>query len=179
MSKSFDELAAPWLAHEQVRRMGSFIQHGNTTTLDHTTRVARASLSLVRALHLNVSESDLVAGALLHDFYLYDWHDRSTSKPNHATKHPLYAAANARELLNINSHVAAIIETHMWPLPPGRLPASAEAWVVCVADKWCSLVETVGDRFGRNGSENQGKAAGRAHRTTNTPTTSEAGENHA
>lgn len=142
--------ARPWLEQSEVQRMGAYIQHGNTTTLDHTQRVARASLALAEALHLKVDKADLVAGALLHDFYLYDWHDRTTSKPNHATKHSLYAAANARELLDVNARVASIIETHMWPLPPARVPASKEAWVVCAADKWCSLVETIGDRFGRN-----------------------------
>lgn len=163
MSKSYEELAAPLLSNEQVQRMDSFIQHGTTSTLDHTQRVARASLSLARALRLKVDEQDLIDAALLHDFYLYDWHDRSTSKPNHATKHPLYAAANARELLDVNPHVASIIETHMWPLPPARVPASAEAWVVCAADKWCSLVETIGDRVPKAGGPSaSGSAASKA-----------------
>lgn len=149
VEKRFQAYAAKWLARPEVQRMDGYIQHGTTTTLDHTQRVARASLALAQALHLSVNEPDLVAGALLHDFYLYDWHDRSTSKPNHATKHPLYAAENARELLGVNEDIASIIETHMWPLPPRRVPASKEAWIVCAADKWCSLVETIGDRFGR------------------------------
>lgn len=146
---SFDELAAPWLARPEVQRMDEFIQHGITTTLDHTLRVARKALDLARRHNAQINEQDLVAGALLHDFYLYDWHDRSTSKPNHATKHPLYAAANARELLGVNDHVVSIIETHMWPLPPNRVPASKEAWLVCWADKLCSLAETIGDRLPR------------------------------
>lgn len=147
IDKRYCAYAAPWLARPEVQRMDEFVQHGTTSTLTHTERVARASLSLAQALHLNVNEPDLVAGALLHDFYLYDWHDRSTSKPNHATKHPLYAAENARELLGVNAHVASIIETHMWPLPPARVPASKEAWLVCVADKLCSLKETIADRL--------------------------------
>lgn len=146
IEKRYQAYAAKWLALPEVQRMDTFCQHGTTSTLNHTERVARASLALVQALHLNVCEADLVAGALLHDFYLYDWHDRTTSRPNHATKHPLYAAENARELLGVSSSVASIIETHMWPLPPGRVPASKEAWVVCAADKWCSLAETIGDR---------------------------------
>lgn len=147
IDKHYEAYAAKWLAQPAVQRMDTFVQHGTTSTLDHTKSVAHASLALARALHLNVCEADLVAGALLHDFYLYDWHDRSTSKPNHATKHPLYAAQNARELLGVNSHVASIIETHMWPLPPSRVPASTEAWIVTVADKWVSLKETIGGRL--------------------------------
>ncbi len=35
-----------------------------------------------------------------------------------------------------------IIKKHMWPLtvvPPG----CREAWIVTMADKWCSLLETI------------------------------------
>lgn len=157
---SFQELAAPYLRDEQVQRMGAFVQHGSTSTLAHCVRVARTSLKLSRALHARVNEADLVAAALLHDFYLYDWHDRSTSRPKHATRHPLYAAHNARELLGVNDHVAAAIESHMWPLPPTRVPASREAWIICIADKWCSLAETVGDRAGARRAAASDAAAG-------------------
>lgn len=143
----FEAYATKWLARPEVQLMDSFVQHGTTSTLDHTKGVAHASLAFARALHLNVCEADLVAGALLHDFYLYDWHDRATSKPKHATQHPVYAAENARELLGVNAHVASIIETHMWPLPPSRVPKSTEAWIVTLADKYCSLKETIGDRL--------------------------------
>ena len=123
--------------------MKGFCQHGAVSTYAHCLRVAHASLRLARALHLHVDEQDLVAAALLHDFYLYDWHDRTTSRPNHATRHPLYAAENARRVFGVDERVESAISTHMWPLPPGRVPASREAWIVCAADKWCSLDETL------------------------------------
>lgn len=140
---SFDQIAAPLLANPNVQRMDGFIQHGSVSTLDHCLRVSRTSLRLARGLHLHVDEKRLVEGALLHDFFLYDWHDRSTSMPHHATMHPVYAAKNARELLGADEAVQDIIRTHMWPLPPGRVPTSTEAWLVCVADKACSLHETL------------------------------------
>lgn len=147
MSKpSFEELAQPYLDRPEVCQMNDYTQHGSTTTLAHSIMVARTSLRLARRWGWRIDERDLVAGAMLHDFYLYDWHDRSTSKPNHATKHPLYAAENAVALLGVNTHVKAIIESHMWPLPPTRIPRSKEAWLVCVADKWCSLKETLRGR---------------------------------
>lgn len=140
---SFEELAAPYLRDAHVRRMDGFVQHGTTSTLEHCAAVARLSLSMARALHLRVDAAALVAAALLHDFYLYDWHDRTTSEPHHATQHPLYAARNARDLLGVDERVARAIETHMWPLPPTRVPSSTEGWVVCAADKCCSLSETL------------------------------------
>ena len=141
--RRFDALASPYLRDERVRDMRRFIQHGNTTTYAHCVRVARESYALATRLNLQLDYDNLVAGALLHDFYRYDWHDRSTSKPYHATRHPLYAAENAVELLEVNPEVRAIIETHMWPLPPNRIPRSREAWLVCAVDKAVSLQETL------------------------------------
>lgn len=146
---SFEALSQTLLQRAEVQQMANYTQHGHTTTLAHTVMVARASLTLARRLHLQVNEQNLVDGALLHDFYLYDWHDRTTSRPKHATMHPLYAADNAARLLQVNNQVRNIIETHMWPLPPTRAPRSKEAWVVCVADKWCSLKETLSARLPR------------------------------
>lgn len=123
--------------------MRGFTQHGDVSTYQHCVRVARTSLGIARALHLKVDDDCLETGALLHDFYLYDWHDRDSSRPHHATRHPLYAAENAASVFDVDPRVLDIIRTHMWPLPPTRVPASREAWIVCVADKWCSLQETV------------------------------------
>lgn len=139
----FNRLAAPYLDHPDVRRMNGFVQHGSTSTLAHCVRVARTSFLWAERLGIAVNERDLVAGALLHDFYLYDWHDRVTSRSHHATRHPLYAVENARRAFDVNDAVAHIISAHMWPLPPSRPPKSREAALVCVADKWCSLQETL------------------------------------
>ena len=141
--RDFSRIVAPYLARGEVRRMDSYIQHGNVTTLAHCMRVARTCYSWSCRLNLKVNNEDLVTGALLHDFYLYDWHDRSTSRPHHATKHPLYAAENAVELLGVSPKVEEIIKSHMWPLPVDRPPKSREALILCAADKWCSLEETL------------------------------------
>lgn len=145
----FDDLARPYLAHPAVQRMGGFIQHGNVTTLAHVVRVARCAFGWSQRFHLRVNERDLVAGALLHDFYLYDWHAPHPATPHHATRHPLYAAENAARVFGANDAVLAIVRTHMWPLPPTRVPASREALLVSLADKYCSLYETLFLRAGR------------------------------
>lgn len=31
---------------------------------------------------------------------------------------------------------------HMWPLTISAVPMCREAWIVTMADKWCSLMET-------------------------------------
>lgn len=138
----FDALASAYLQDQRVQDMSRYVQHGHTTTYAHCVHVARESYALATRLNLKVDFENLVVGALLHDFYRYDWHDRSTSQPYHATRHPLYAAENAVQLLQVNPEVKSIIETHMWPLPPDRIPRSREAWVVCMVDKAVSIQET-------------------------------------
>ena len=125
----------------RVAQMRDYPQHGSVSTYAHVLRVARAALRLSRALRLHVREDELVRGAVLHDYYLYDWHDPASK--GHATQHPLRALRNAEADFELTDRERNIIASHMWPLPPTRVPGSAEAWLVCVADKWCSLQETL------------------------------------
>ena len=62
--------------HKKFREMRHYIQHGRISTLEHCISVAKASLWLSRHLHMRVDEKALLTGALLHDFYLYDWHKK-------------------------------------------------------------------------------------------------------
>ncbi len=125
----------------RVPRMRESIQHGRVTTWEHCVRVARTSVGIAEALRLRVSRRELVRAALLHDYFLYDWHEPDHTK--HATMHPVFALNNAREDFALTPLEENAIAAHMWPLPPGRVPASREAWLICAADKWCSLGETL------------------------------------
>lgn len=137
----FNELAESVLEHARMPLLKRFVQHGSVSTYAHVVRVANASLRWARRMHLRVSERELVRGALLHDYYLYDWH--TTENKAHAVNHPLIAARNAAQDFDLTPKERNIIEAHMWPLPPTRVPRSREAWLVCAADKWCSLGETL------------------------------------
>ena len=64
--------------HPEVQRMREYIQHGSVTTYQHCKNVALVSFWLNRRLHLHADETSLAVGALLHDFYLYDWHIKGT-----------------------------------------------------------------------------------------------------
>ena len=64
--------------HPDVQRMREYIQHGSVTTYQHCKNVALVSFWLNRRLRLHADETSLAVGAFLHDFYLYDWHKRST-----------------------------------------------------------------------------------------------------
>jgi len=126
-----------------VLRMKEYIQHGSVSTFDHCVSVAETSCRINRALHLRADENTLVRSAMLHDFYLYDWHERDETHRWHGFHHADRAADNARRLLSATDKECDIIRSHMWPLTLRRVPCSREAWIVCCADKWCSLIETL------------------------------------
>ena len=49
-------------------------QHGSTSVYQHSINVAYLSLWLAGRLPLRTDRGALVRGALLHDYFLYDWH---------------------------------------------------------------------------------------------------------
>ena len=76
------------------------IQHGTMTVHNHCMDVARYSLLLNKKLGLNCNKHDLIRGALLHDYFLYDWHDKaylSQRQRLHGFHHPMTAPRNAEK----------------------------------------------------------------------------------
>lgn len=140
------EILRGWADTRDAQRMRGFIQHGTVTTYDHCMSVAQMSFWLNRRLHLGADEQSLVRGAFLHDFYLYDWHDGAAERRIHGFTHPAAALRNAQAHYPINPCEAEIIRTHMWPLTLTQLPRCREAVLVSLADKGCSLRETLFER---------------------------------
>ena len=131
----------------RVRQMRRFTAHGKVSTYDHCCSVASLSSRINRVLKLHADEETLLKGALLHDYYLYDWHEEGDgSHKLHGFKHAGTAARNARRDFGIDARTEHVIRSHMWPLNVSRIPHSREAWVVCVADKCVSLRETLFQR---------------------------------
>ncbi|MGN0661750.1 MAG: HD domain-containing protein [Faecalibacterium sp.] len=138
--------------HPAVQRMREYIQHGSVTTYQHCKNVVLVSFWLNRRLHLGADETALAVGALLHDFYLYDWHAQgsfhglSRLLEMHGFSHPGYALANARQYFHITPKEQNIIACHMWPLTFRHVPRCREAVIVCLADKYCAMVESMFQR---------------------------------
>ncbi len=125
----------------RILRMKQYIQHGDTTTYEHCVSVARESFRLNRLLHLKADEAELVKTALLHDYFLYDWHDHS--HPLHGYRHADIAADNAVRDFGLDREEEEAIRSHMWPLNLSRVPGSRIGWIISLADKICSAKETV------------------------------------
>lgn len=122
--------------------MEKYIQHGETSCRAHCIQVSYFSYNLARFIG-----ADYVACAragLLHDLFLYDWHEHAalTGERFHGFTHPRRALINARENFLLTDMEADIILKHMWPLtiiPPRFL----ESYIVSFADKYCSIAEVM------------------------------------
>lgn len=139
--RRFEELSRTVVAGGRVRQMARFTQHGTTSTLDHTVSVAYQSLLLARTLRLRVDEASLVRGAILHDYFLYDWHDPVGERERwHGFTHPGRALANAERDFDLTPIERDVIKRHMFPFVPIP-PRTLEGWLVCMCDKWCTVNE--------------------------------------
>lgn len=122
-----------------------YIQHGRTTVYEHSVHVAEISLALAALLRIRVDKEALLKGALLHDYFLYDWHEPNKAHAMHGFRHPRTALFNAKRDYSLNKREENIILRHMFPLTfiP---PTCKEAWIVCLVDKYCAIRETIQGR---------------------------------
>ena len=144
-NKSFLKIITAAAADSRLSKTAFFIQHGNTSCLLHCIAVAYYCYRLAeRFKALKGHENELVRGALLHDYFLYDWHDKNRPdfKPWHGFYHPGVALKNASKEYHLSPREKDIIKKHMWPLTVIP-PMCREAWIVSTADKVCSLRETL------------------------------------
>ena len=148
--KQFIELIKDYYKSDIIKQMDNYIQHGNTTTLEHCENVAWISYLINEKLHLNADEKELIEAALFHDLYLYDWHDKESYQGNHALNYPDIACENAIKHFEISEKAQEAIRSHMWPLKISKIPKSKEALIISFADKYCALIETIrlNKRFG-------------------------------
>ncbi|SFC64196.1 HD domain-containing protein [Butyrivibrio sp. YAB3001] len=134
------------LSSEQFTRLKEFIQHGNVTVFEHSIHVALCAIKICRWLGVHCKERELIRGALLHDYFLYDWHIADAPGNLHPKLHGFYhpgiALRNATRDFILTEREKDIIRKHMWPLTVNP-PRCREAWIVCLADKYASTLETL------------------------------------
>ncbi|HWT75072.1 MAG TPA: HD family phosphohydrolase [Mobilitalea sp.] len=128
---------------EQVKEMQNYIQHGKTSTFTHCLVVSYYCYLAAIRLPFQFDIKSVTRGAMLHDFYLYDWHIPEKSHKLHGFVHPGIALQNARKHFTLNPIEEDIIEKHMWPLTVHKLPVYKEATLVLMIDKYVSLAETL------------------------------------
>ena len=119
-----------------------FIQHGNVSVYEHSLSVAVMCLRIKKYLPFKVNTHSLVRGALLHDYFLYDWHVADKSHKWHGFRHARSSWKNARRDFALNAVEENMILSHMFPLNLS-VPKYRESVILCIADKICALSETV------------------------------------
>lgn len=135
------------IEHPTVRRMKNFNQHANISCYQHCMQVAYYTYIICKQLHLDYVSA--TRGAMLHDLFLYDWHNHSYIRPNkkwntlHAFSHPKVALKNAKEIFYLNAIEQDVILNHMWPVTI-KIPHFKETVVVTFADKYSACRETFG-----------------------------------
>lgn len=123
--------------------MDKYEHHNTYTRLDHCIHVSYSTYLWLKKLAPGYRYMrEACRGALLHDFFLYEWH---TENPfpvpcMHAWKHPERAYLDAKKYFNISPVEKHIILTHMYPLYLG-IPSSKAAWMVIWFDKYWACRE--------------------------------------
>lgn len=148
MKKDFYNYIFTKFYYSNIRKeLVKYMQHGHTTVMKHCRNVAYASYTSAKFLekhfHIHFDYESLIIGGFLHDFFLYDWHEKSNSHRLHGFTHPKLASENAEYFCNASDKVKKIIESHMWPLTIRKVPKSREAILICLMDK----VEAVAEVF--------------------------------
>ncbi|WP_044085038.1 HD domain-containing protein [Bifidobacterium gallicum] len=139
------------LAHENMEISKAAMQHGLVSTYEHSFKVACLAVKMADRLHLwyRVDLSSLVRAALLHDYFLYDWHHHDDGSHRwHGFRHGRTAMLNGHRDFNLNVVERNSIHRHMFPLTPIP-PKHWEGWLVTLADKISATVETVCYRTSR------------------------------
>ena len=124
--------------HETVKAMKQYRHHYFVNCYEHSVFVSYIAFRVARQLGLD--EEAAARGGLLHDLYLYDSEDPSQYEGLNALYHPPLALENAEKVTELTDKERNIILSHMWPVAKKR-PRSKEAVVVCMADKYCAVLE--------------------------------------
>jgi len=134
----YEECISDLISHKVVGSMKQFVQHGDTSTLEHSLNVSYYSYRFCKNFGLDYKSA--ARGGLLHDFFLYDWHDGTDYKGLHGIHHPRIALENAEKHFTLNNKEKDIIKKHMWPITL-KFPRFKESFVVLMMDNYCSIGE--------------------------------------
>lgn len=139
----FESVAREIVGKARYDEMKAWISHSDVTVYQHCIKVARRAFALAERLGIACDRRALIRGALLHDYYLYDWHDPNKGFRWHGFKHHRFALANAERDFVLSRKERNIIRSHMFPLTFWELPRCREAWLVTLADKLVATEETL------------------------------------
>jgi uncharacterized membrane protein len=155
--KEFYDMVDDIYRHGEFMKLRDFFHH-NSSIYDHVRDVAYFSYRASKFLKLDYRSA--ARGALLHDFFLYDW--RNHNEPDlarekyHGIEHPRIALENAEKYFKLNDIERDIILKHMWPLTLIP-PKYKESFIVSFADKYLSSKEFIDEYRKARGRKRAGR----------------------
>ena len=137
-----ENLYQSFLNDKKILRMKDISMHRGSNCYIHCFKVAK------RAVNKSLNKKDInlevvLIGAILHDYYLYDWRKDRSKLKKHAKNHPSIAIENAIRDFNISSDVEKVIKSHMWPINIKEYPNTKEAKIVSLSDKAVTIRESM------------------------------------
>ena len=134
-----------FLNDEKIKKMKDIPVHRGSNCYEHSFKVVKYAIK--KALrYKEVNLEVVLIGAILHDYYLYDWRTDSSKKKGHAKNHQIIASENASRDFMISDKVKKVIESHMWPINIKNFPDTKEARIVSLSDKHVALLEAASSR---------------------------------
>ena len=139
----FNEIIKDIISTEDFKKMRRYRHHVKSNLYDHSVKVALLCYKHHKRFKSKFDLKHFVRGALLHDFFLYDWHDKLPENRLHGFTHSKKALKNAKERFSdLTPMEIDMIKRHMFPLTPIP-PRTKAGWLVCFYDK----VVAVGEYF--------------------------------
>ena len=141
MEEEYVKLMKCIIETDKYKSLKNYIHHKKISVYDHSIAVANLCYKYAKKKNLNIDYKSLIRAALLHDYYLYDWHEKGKWHKPHGYKHPKIALENAlKDYPDLNDIEKDSILRHMFPLTIIP-PKYKEGWVLQKCDKEATLID--------------------------------------
>ena len=137
--KEFQKIIKDIIENKEFQKTKNYKVHGNKTIFAHCYTVSY--LCYLSCKRKKLDYKSAARGALLHDFYLYDWREKDSHVRPHAFTHPMTAYLNAKKQFDLNWMEKDMILTHMFPVTLFTIPLCREGWILTLIDKSCATME--------------------------------------
>ncbi len=139
MKTEFYDLIKDIISTDEYQSMKEIKHHRYTNTYMHSIRVAYLCYLHYLKHPDKYDLMTLLRGALLHDYYLYDWHHKGNPHVRHCFVHPKRSFKNAtRDYGELNKYERDMILHHMWPVTPIP-PHTKYGWLIVKMDKKAAM----------------------------------------